>query len=241
MSKRAEYALERLWEDSVFVLSREVRQDGSAPVLMLAPASEQPAPEIVRRLEYAYSLRHELDSAWAVRPLELVHHDGRPALELEDPGSNLLEVQLRQPMELLQCLRVAVSVVAALGRLHARGLIHRRLEPSSVYVDLAAGKARLICIYLTPRLPRGLPVPAPPDLTGATLAYMAPEQTGRINRSTDSRSDLYAYGILLYKMVTGVLPFTAKDPMEWIHCHLAIQPMPPNERVHEIPKPISAH
>jgi formylglycine-generating enzyme required for sulfatase activity len=100
MSKRAEYALERLWEDSEFVLSREVRQDGSAPVLMLAPASEQPAPEIVRRLEYAYSLRHELDSAWAVRPLELVHHDGRPALELEDPGSNLLEVQLRQPMEL---------------------------------------------------------------------------------------------------------------------------------------------
>jgi serine/threonine protein kinase len=139
-------------------------------------------------------------------------------------------------MELLQCLRVAVSVVAALGRLHARGLIHRRLEPSSVYVDLAAGKARLICIYLTPRLPRGLPIPAPPELTGATLAYMAPEQTGRINRSTDSRSDLYAYGILLYKMVTGVLPFTAKDPMEWIHCHLAIQPMPPNERVHEIPK-----
>ena len=240
MSKRAEYILERLWEDSEFVLSREVRQDGSAPALMLAPASEQPAPEIVRRLEYAYSLRHELDSAWAVRPLELVHHDGRPALELEDPGSNLLEVQLRQPMELLQCLRVAVSVVAALGRLHARGLIHRRLEPSSVYVDLAAGKARLICIYLTPRLPRGLPIPAPPELTGATLAYMAPEQTGRINRSTDSRSDLYAYGILLYKMVTGVLPFTAKDPMEWIHCHLAIQPMPPNERVHEIPKPISA-
>src|SRR5260370_13007832 len=110
MSKRAEYAIERLREDSEVVLSREVREDGSAPVLMLAPASGQPAPEIVRRLEYAYSLRHELDSAWAVRPRKPAHADRRPALTPQAPGSKLLEVQPTQPTELLQACRPAPSV-----------------------------------------------------------------------------------------------------------------------------------
>ncbi len=66
----------------------------------------------------------------------------------------------------------------------------------------------------------------PPELIAGTLAYMAPEQTGRMNRSVDSCSDLYALGVLLYRMATGALPFTASDPMEWVHCHIARSPMP---------------
>jgi len=80
----------------------------------------------------------------------------------------------------------------------------------------------------------------PPEVIAGTLAYMAPEQTGRMNRSIDSRSDLYALGVTLYEMLTGELPFTASDPMEWVHCHIARQPMPPNERVAGIPGPLSA-
>jgi serine/threonine protein kinase len=240
MSELATYALERLWEDGEFVLSRGVRQGDSTAVFVLSPALEQPVPETFRRLEYVYSLRHELDSDWAARPLALVRHDGRPALELEDRGGNLLEERLGQPMEVPQFLRLAISVAAALGRLHAQGLIHRSLRPANVYLDLVSGKARLISIYTAPRLPSGRSVPDSLEPTDATLAYMAPEQTGRMNRSTDSRSDLYAYGILLYKMVTGVLPFAAKDSMEWIHCHVAIQPVPPNQRVKGVPEQISA-
>jgi serine/threonine protein kinase len=240
MSKPAEYALERLWEDSEFVLSQGVREGDSTRVLVLAPASEQPAPETFRRLEYAYSLRHELDSAWAVRPLSLEHHHGQPALVLERPGGNLLENLLGQPMAPEQFLRVAISVAAALGSLHARGLIHRSLKPTNIFVELATGEARLTGIYLASRFPRGRAIPEPPEPTDATLAYMAPEQTGRMNRSTDLRSDLYAYGVTLYKMGTGVLPFSAKDPAEWIHCHLAVQPMAPNQREKAVPEQISA-
>ena len=69
---------------------------------------------------------------------------------------------------------------------------------------------------------------------------MAPEQTGRMNRSIDSRSDLYSLGVTLYQMLTGRLPFTASDPMEWVHCHIARQPVPPSERVKDIPAPVSA-
>src|SRR5262249_15398089 len=90
------------------------------------------------------------------------------------------------------------------------------------------------------RLPRERQSLHPPETIAGTLAYMAPEQTGRMNRSIDSRSDLYALGVTFYQMLTGALPFTAADPMEWVHCHLARRPMTPTERLKEIPAPVSA-
>src|SRR6516165_4577084 len=80
----------------------------------------------------------------------------------------------------------------------------------------------------------------PSETIAGTLAYMAPEQTGRMNRSIDSRSDLYALGVTFYQMLTGALAFTAADPMEWVHCHLARQPVAPAERRNEIPSAVSA-
>ena len=88
------------------------------------------------------------------------------------------------------------------------------------------------------RLPRERQAPAPPEMIAGTLAYMAPEQTGRMNRSIDARSDLYAAGVTFYEMLTGALPFAAADPLEWVHCHIARQPMPPDERVAGIPGPL---
>lgn len=83
-------------------------------------------------------------------------------------------------------------------------------------------------------------MPEPPEVIAGTLAYMAPEQTGQMNRSIDSRSDLYALGVTFYEMLTGVLPFAVSDPMEWIHCHIARQPVPPSERVATVPVQLSA-
>ncbi|HTG16342.1 MAG TPA: AAA family ATPase, partial [Blastocatellia bacterium] len=93
------------------------------------------------------------------------------------------------------------------------------------------------------RLPRERQAPEPPEppeFIAGTLAYMAPEQTGRMNRSIDSRSDLYALGVTLYEMLTGTLPFTASDPMELVHCHIARQPVSPAERSSSVPVPVAA-
>src|SRR5262249_14784554 len=90
------------------------------------------------------------------------------------------------------------------------------------------------------RLVRERQSPHPPETIAGTLAYIAPEQTGRMNRSIDSRSDLYALGVTFYRMLTGTLPFTAADPMEWVHCHLAKRPVRPAEQLKEIPGAISA-
>jgi predicted ATPase/signal transduction histidine kinase len=234
------FVLERLWEDGELVLFRGKRDTGRVRVLLMAPALEQPMPETIERFQHAYSLARELHSAWAARPLELVHYEGRPALLLEDPGGDPLEWLLGQPLEPSQFLRHAIGVAVALGSLHARGIIHRDVKPGNILVDSATGHAWLTGFGIASALPRERQLPEPPAEIAGTLAYMAPEQTGRMNRSIDSRSDLYAYGVTLYEMLTGALPFTATDPMEWVHCHIARQPMLPSERVKGLPESISA-
>jgi hypothetical protein len=106
------------------------------------------------------------------------------------------------------------------------------IEPSS-------GQLWLMGFGIATQLPRERQSAGPPEFIAGTLAYMAPEQTGRMNRSIDSRSDLYALGITLYEMLTGTLPFTASDPMEWVHCHIAKQPPAPAERRKDVPCPVS--
>ena len=88
-------------------------------------------------------------------------------------------------------------------------------------MNCADGQVRLTGFGIASRLPRERQAPEPPEIIAGTLAYMAPEQTGRMNRSIDSRSDLYSLGVTFYQMLTGALPFTASDPMEWVHCHIA--------------------
>src|SRR5437879_9404351 len=94
-------------------------------------------------------------------------------------------------------------------------------------------------VCISSQLPRERQSAEPLEFIAGTLAYMAPEQTGRMNHSIDSRSDLYALGVTLYEMLTGTLPFTAFDPMEWVHCHIAKQPLAPAERRKDVPRSVS--
>src|SRR4029077_5278650 len=126
------------------------------------------------------------------------------------------------------------------GQLHGRGLIHKDVKPAHVVVNDATGQVWLLGFGIASPLPRERQAPAPPELIAGTLAYMAPEQTGRMNRSIDARSDLYALGVTLYELLTGSLPFTASEPMAWVHAHIAGRPVPPAERRQGIPDVISA-
>src|SRR5271165_4551834 len=240
MIELSRYVFETLREEGDFALCRG-RKDGELPtILLVAPVSEYPALGSLERLEHEYSLRGELDSDWAVRPLTLARREGRTMLVLEDPGGEPLDRLLGQPMELTRFLRFAVGLAAALGKLHKRGLIHKDIKPAHILVDSANGVVWLTGFGIASRLPREHQPPEPPEVIAGTLAYMAPEQTGRMNRSVDSRSDLYSLGVTFYQMLTGCLPFTASDPMEWVHCHIARKPLAPAERLKEIPGPISA-
>jgi predicted ATPase/signal transduction histidine kinase len=241
MIELSSYVFETLREDAEFTFSRGREEHGElANILLVAPASKRPAPGILERLEHEYSLRDELESDWAARPLILIRREGRPMLILEDPGGEPLDRLVGQPMELTRFLRLAVGLAAALGKVHQQGLIHKDIKPANLLVDSASGAVWLTRFGIASRLPRERQSAEPPEMIAGTLAYMAPEQTGRMNRSIDSRSDLYSLGVTFYQMVTGVLPFTASDPIEWVHCHIARQPVPPNQHAKEIPAPLSA-
>ena len=237
MTKDAEYLLEVLRPGRDFTLYRG-RKPGEPPVLALGVTGQPPARQSVDRLAHEYALAAELDPAWAARPLALTRHDGRSMLVLEDFGGEPLDLVLARehgtPLDLAAFLQLAADLAAALGKVHAKGIIHKDFNPANVLIN-DAGEVRLTGFGIASRLRRERQKPGPPELIAGTLAYMAPEQTGRMNRSVDARSDLYSLGVTLYEMVTGTLPFTASDPLELIHCHLARQASPPGELVYGLP------
>src|SRR4051794_25432563 len=232
-----------LWEDGDRVFSRGWRLDDDGtrlPVLLVAAAADHPSRSRLDRLAHELSLKEELDAAWAVRPLKVERGSGRTMLVLEDPGGEPLARLLGSPLDVGGFLALAIGAATALGKLHQRGLIHKDIKPANIVVHCADGHVRLTGFGIASRLSRERQAPEPPETIAGTLAYMAPEQTGRMNRSTDARSDLYALGVTLYQMLTGVLPLTAADPMEWVHCHIARKPVPPGERLEGVPAPVSA-
>src|ERR1700686_3942695 len=212
--------------------------NGLAPLLLVA--ADETSLGCVGRLEHEYALKAELDADWAARPVALMRYNDRMALVLEDPGGAPVDRLLGRPLDVSHFLRIAIPLAGALRQVHERGLIHKDIKPANILVDSASGGVWLTGFGIASRLPREHQAPAAPEVIAGTLAYMAPEQTGRMNRSIDSRSDLYALGVTFYEMLTGTLPFTAADPMEWVHCHIARQPMPPSERVGGVLGPLSA-
>jgi PAS domain S-box-containing protein len=240
MTELSVYAPEIWWEDGELVLCRSVPGGEPLPVLAAMPLTEPPSPEAIGRLQHAYKLRDQLDPAWAARPLRLVTERGRLTLLSEDPGGEPLLRLLGQPWDIVSFLRFAIRLAAALARLHERGLIHKDIKPANILVNSATWTVWLTGFGIASHLPRERQTPGSTEAIAGTLAYMAPEQTGRMNRSIDSRSDLYACGITLYETITGSLPFSASDPMECIHCHIARPPTPPSELIGGIPGPIQA-
>jgi serine/threonine protein kinase len=218
------YGFESLRTDREFILYRARREDEPS-ILVLAPASEQPEMGTLKRLEHECSLRDELDPEWAVRPIGLTQHRDRSVLVLGDPGGISLERLLGnatssrsdslgevppspdggqrpdgllgQPMELYRFLQLAISLAAALSKLHRRGLIHKDVKPANILVDPLINKVWFTGFGISSHLIRERQAAELPEMIAGTLAYMAPEQTGRMNRSSDSRSDLYSLGVTL--------------------------------------------
>ncbi len=212
--------------------------EGLAPVLLACANDTSPAS--LGRLEHEYALRAELDASWAARPIALSRYNDRWTLVLEDPGGEPLDRLLDGPLEPSVFLSLAIPLTNTLRRMHGRGLIHKNIKPENILVHRASGRAWLTGFGIASRLPREHHAPASLEMIAGALEYMAPEQTGRMNRSVDSRSDLYSLGVSFYEMLTGRLPFNAADAMGWVHCHIARQTAPPEEHVPAIPKMLSS-
>lgn len=227
-------AVDRLRADDTFILYRAKPENGDQSLLALVP--RHPTIRSLEKLRAEHALTSMLDPTCVLRPIELVPHKDHMMLALEDPGGELLTSIIKTPVHFSKQLAVAVALAEAVARLHRHGILHRDINPGNIFVTLHSG-VRLTgfrhAIYQTHLRPTA-------DLVLGSLPYIAPEQTGRMNRPTDCRSDLYALGATLYELFTGNLPFSASAPEEWIHSHIVRAPPAPESIAPHLPAQISA-
>ena len=226
-----------------------LRESGQVIVYRALDSAEQPAilevlsgsvpdPRDLERFENEYRLASGLLTDAIVRPIAVGLYEGKPAIVRQPVGGIGLDTLCGQPMPTGQFLTLAIGAARALADLHALGIIHRDIKPQNLVVDQPAGQVRLGGLGLATWQSRES-VAATPDLIEGTLAYMSPEQTGRMNRAVDQRADLYSLGVTYYEMLTGALPFAPPDPLEWIHCHVAQVPRPAAEAATSVPAMLS--
>ncbi|ATB38517.1 hypothetical protein CYFUS_003952 [Cystobacter fuscus] len=231
---------EQLHDGQGSTVYRGVRNsDGLAVVLKeLKPA--YPSPEKIAWFKREYDVLRALDTTGVVKAHELGTSQYRWVMVLEDFGGQSLDRILRRHrLSLEEVLTLAIKLVSALGQVHQRGLIHKSINPGNIVWNPERDELKLIDFGIATELPQQSTPPRTPDVIEGVLSYISPEQTGRMNRAIDFRSDFYSLGVTLYELLTGQLPFQATEPLELVYCHIARQPTPPHQLDPAIPKPIS--
>ena len=232
--------LETLFHGRKHIVYRGIRERDRLPVLIKCLNTSYPGAEEVAQLKREYDIINSLDIVGVVKALAVEMHHHQPALILEDIGGDPLAAYIASDtLDLSACLTIAIQIASTLGEIHRHEIIHKDINPQNIIVNLNTQRINLIDFSLASRLPRETPTLVHLQVLEATLVYISPEQTGRMNRAIDYRTDLYAFGVTLYEMLTGTLPFPVDDPLELVHSHLAKQPPPPNAINADVPQALS--
>lgn len=235
----ASYALGERLHDGRTTVYRAVRESDLQPVVLkvLDAASR---PRELARLEHEFELGRALDTPAVVKALALDALNGRPVLVLEDVGGESLDRLLKASgaLPVGRFLPLAVRIARAVASLHDLHVVHRDLKPENMLVT-PGGAVHLVDLGLASRLSREESDARSARTIEGTFPYISPEQTGRMGRPIDNRSDLYSLGVTFFQLLTGRLPFEATDPLGWVHCHIARRPPAPSDLVPSIPRPLS--
>ncbi|HIK29008.1 MAG: trifunctional serine/threonine-protein kinase/ATP-binding protein/sensor histidine kinase [Oscillatoriaceae bacterium SKW80] len=232
---------ETIYEGVRTIVYRGIKESDRTSVIVKTLKSEYQTLEEITRLRHEYQILQTLEEIeGVVESIGLENYQNGLAIILKDSG----EESLKQIMDsckitLKLFLKIGIELAKTLQALHQRKIIHKDIKPHNILIDTKTFKVKIIDFSIATRLSRENQALANPQLLEGTLAYMSPEQTGRMNRYIDYRTDFYSLGITFYEILTGQLPFTTDDPMELVHCHIAKQPIPPHQIKPDIPLPIS--
>ncbi len=178
------------------------------------------------RFRNQYIITRNLEHPGIVQPLSLERYSNGYALVMPDNGAlSLLEYWQQSPSDLSEFLTIAIQLAEALHYLGQQRIIHKDIKPANILIHPETGQVQLIDFSISSLLPKEQQQFINPKGLEGTLAYISPEQTGRMNRGIDYRTDFYSLGVTLYEMLTGVLPFQSNDPVELLHCHIAKAPL----------------
>ena len=222
------------------VVYRAQQRDATS-VVIKAPRNPHPSPAELAAIRAEFEIGRGIEHPGVVRTLALEQDGHRPVLVLEDFGGRSLALQLDgSPLELERFFELALSLAEALGELHRRGITHKDINPANIILNPQTGQIKLSDLSIASVLRReGLRL-ASPNVMEGTLRYMAPEQTGRLNRTIDYRADFYSLGATLFEMLTGRVPFDSDDLVELLHSHIARTPQSPSALRAEVPPALSA-
>ncbi|WP_333092741.1 trifunctional serine/threonine-protein kinase/ATP-binding protein/sensor histidine kinase [Microcoleus sp. S36b_B5] len=212
------------------VIYRGIQLEQQKPVILKTLAQPYPTPAQIAQLLHEAEILKNLNLPGTVKLYQLEKYNHVPVLILEDFGGiSLKNFLTNNQLELQQFLQIGIKLAETLSQLHEHHIIHKDLKPSNIIVNIETGDVKLADFAIASLLPGENPALHHPNLLEGTLAYMSPEQTGRMNRAIDYRTDFYSLGITFYEMLCGEVPFSAIDPMELVHCHIAKKPLAPCE------------
>lgn len=212
------------------VIYRAYDQFKQRPIIIKIPKSEYPTLEEITRFRQEYSINQSINYEGIVKTYNLEKYRNGFALILEDfGGQSLSQILAVQKLSLREILRIAIELTETLDYLHQIPIIHKDIKPSNIIINPTTRQIKLADFSISSRLDSETSNISNPNQLIGTLAYMSPEQSGRMNRLIDYRTDFYSLGVTLYEMLTGQLPFPTTDLIELIHSHIAKQPVPPEK------------
>ena len=223
------------------IIYRAVRESDGASVIIKIINTEYPTIEEITRLRHEYTISSNLQLEGIVKPHSLEKYKNSFALVLEDCGGQSLKHHLAgKNIEIQKFLPLAIKVSQTLGEVHQNQIIHKDIKPSNIIISPDFKQVKITDFSMATRLSREVHQNSNTTVLEGTLAYISPEQTGRMNRDLDYRTDLYSLGITFYEMLTGELPFNSTDPLELIHSHIAVTPVAPHQLNNQIPLVLSS-
>ncbi|MDY6805697.1 MAG: ATP-binding sensor histidine kinase [Cyanobacteriota bacterium] len=215
---------------------RAIRKKDKQGVIIKVLRSDYPSASELTRYKQEYEITRKLGREGVIKAYSLEKYDNTLAIAFEDIGAKSLKLIMSETaLTLEEFLVLSIKIAKALSQVHAENIIHKDINPSNIILNPATGELKIIDFGIASQLTRENPSLKNPNVLEGTLPYISPEQTGRMNRSLDYRTDFYSLGATFYEMLTLKRPFHTNDPMELVHCHLAKTPLPPQELNTEIP------
>ncbi|MBH8577437.1 AAA family ATPase [Nostocaceae cyanobacterium CENA369] len=234
----------KIYESSNSLVYRGIREDGVGIIAKMLKL-DYPSPQELTRYRQEYNITRSLNLEGVVKAYSQQEYQRTLVILLEDFGAESLEKWMHKrpdifcPMPLSPFLDFAIALCDILGKIHAANVIHKDINPGNIVLNLDAGVVKIIDFGIATEFNYTNPTFKSLHVLEGTLAYLSPEQTGRMNRLLDYRTDFYSLGVTFYELLTGQLPFPTTDVLELVHCHIAKHPVPPNEINTTIPKPVS--
>ena len=243
--------LTQIYESANSLVYRGIRPQDNQPVILKVLKQNYPTPSELTRYKQEYEITRNLNTDGVVKAYGLEPYQRTLVIILEDFVASSLRQLMdecmgrgtrsfsEEALPLPEFLSIAIKTAQSLGNIHSNNVIHKDINPGNIVFNPVSGILKIIDFGISTVLSRENPTLKNPNVLQGTLAYMSPEQTGRMNRTVDYRTDFYSLGVTFYELLTGRLPFETTDALELVHSHIAKQPVPPHQLNPEIPKALS--